>query len=359
MSVCSVSVGLIRANAAMTDLNVRNSSLVYRRWFPVSCIAVASIVFVLIVTDALGESQDWQNYDRFFDALRVFGITADGTERLEIGFRFLVLGLMGFPIANLSVFALIAAISILMKSISINAFSGNRTVFFFSVLFYLCCFAALHEMTQVRVAIAIGVLFLAYWSLLSGRTSMALVLASAAPFFHISTVVMLPLLFFIYLFDRGKLLITRLKVIGLSALAFSLTATLIATLFFFFEDILLIVEAYLEEGFGDQPTNPFSATILLSIAMCVTGLLLWREQTPHMRYVIFLQTTGVALFYATIEFQVVAFRVNELIQSFWVLYVAAGLSSAHSLVRLTTICFAIIASAWYAKIYFFGSGFFI
>lgn len=331
-----------------------SSALYFLSWF-----FAAALVFTIITTEVFGEGQDWQNYDSFFDLSRSSGLAADSSERFEIGFRFLSVLLLSLSLSNISVFAAIAALSILTKAAALNVVAKTRLALASALIFNFFCFVPLHEMTQVRAALGIGVLFLGYVCLLRKRMILGFSLLFLAALFHISTVVMIPFFVCIWVFEKKIVAMTRLKSVAIAGLVFVFTLSLIASLFVLFEDFLLIVEAYRVAGFGDDPTNPFSAAILLCIAMCFCGLALWKKQSANMRYILFFQMCGLALFYATLEFPVVAFRLNELVQAFWVFYVADGLNSDDTLVRLSTAGFAIVASAWYSQIYFFSPSFFV
>jgi hypothetical protein len=329
------------------------------RWFPWLWLSVGSIVFLVVVTGLFGESKDLENYNTIFESLRVFGREGEDEGRIEIGFKWLSTALIGLLLPNIGVYGVIATFSILVKSIAINAFCSTRSAFFWAVLFMLVCFTPLHELTQLRAAIAIAFLFAAYASLLFDRSWLSILFAAMAVAFHVSAALLFPLFAFVFAVERGFLSLTRIRVLFFGAGIFAACVFLIALLVNSFDDVLLVIEAYQEVGFGDEALNPLSASVVLNVAMLATGLMLWKGLTANMRYVLLFQSVGAAIFYSTMDFQVVAQRVFELLQVFWVFYIADGEQSASPLVRVSTRAFILISVAAYSYIYFFSGRFFL
>jgi len=322
-------------------------------------ILVSMLIALIVLTQVLGESQDWENYSGIFDAIRADGMQAEAVERLEVGFVWVSKLLIDLSFSNLEVYAIFAAASVALKCAAINRFSSGAVAFFLAIIFYLVCFAPLHELTQLRAAVSIALLFYSYALLMSGRVFSAVFFAAVAVVFHLSAVVLYPLFFMVYLCQKGVFAPTRAKAVCLGLGTYVFASLLVASLIAYFGDFLLIAAAYQDLGFGEAAVNPFSPFVLLNLGVVASGLVLWPALTPNMRYIIIFQLAGAAVFFATPGFQVVAFRIYELLQSFLVFFVADGVRSRDLLIRLLTVGFTITSIAAYSYIYFFSGGFFL
>jgi len=336
------------------------SSARERSYFPSVWFGVAALILLVVVFRVFGISKDWLNYDDIFDVLRVSGL-GDGEEdyeRIEIGFKVLALGFIGLSLSNTATYGAIAAIAVFIKCVAMNALARSGTAYFFTICFYLFVFAPLHELTQLRAALAIALLFVSYTLLIREKNLVALAVALAAIAFHISSVIMFPLFVLVFLFQKDVISLTRARAIAFGLAVFAASAVVIAVLIAYFEEELPIVAAYQELGFGDVPTNPLAPHILLNLAMVLTGLVLWERLSRSMRYVLFFQFAGIGVFFATLDFQVVASRVYDLTQTFWVFFIAEGADSEEPPVRFATQVFVLAAVAAFSYIYFFSGNFF-
>ena len=331
-----------------------------RTYFPSVWLGVASLVFLVVLSRVFGDSKDWTNYDDIFDLLRVSGLGGgeEDYDRIEIGFKVIALWLIDLSLSNVATYGAIAAFAIFVKCIAMNAFARTGTAYFFTVLFYLFAFAPLHELTQLRAALAIALLFAGSTLLLRGRGLEALLVISGAAAFHISAVIMAPLFLLAFLLERNVIALTRARAITFGLVVFAAAAILIAVLIAYFEEELPIIAAYQEFGFGDVPTNPLAPHILLNLAMVSTGLILWNRLSRRMQYVLLFQLAGIGVFYAALDFQVVASRVYDLTQAFWVFFIAEGADSEDQIVSFATQVFVLLAVAMFSYIYFFSGNFF-
>ena len=329
------------------------------RLFPGIWALVAAFVFLLVYLSAFGESPDWANYDSFFDSLRIQGLASEDEDRIEIGFKIFSLGLIELSFSNVAAYGIIAATSAGLKCIAVNSSSASRPAFLTAMAFYLVSFGPLHELTQLRAALAIAFGFIAYACLLKGRVSWCVGFLTFGVLFHLSLISMLPLFLLACFFRSGAVTLTRGRAILLGGGIFFSATWLIAFLIAYFEDVFLVVAAYQQAGFGDQPSNPFSASILLNLAMAATGLWLWDKSTASMKYVLVFQMVGIGAFYATLDFQVVAHRFYELIQTFWVFYILDALVSTDPWVKLAGRLFVVLAFGAYSYIYVFSGNFFL
>ena len=71
-----------------------------------------------------------------------------------------------------------------------------------------------------------------------------------------------------------------------------------------------------------------------------------------------LELLGVMVFYATYEYQVIAFRVREFICAFWTLFVAMGVGEKFR-IRAATYVFVLASVLLYSYLFFLKGGFFV
>lgn len=107
----------------------------------------------------------------------LFGALMDGLQRLGAGLQALILAS--------------SLLCILVKQVAFARFLGANTAP--AWLAVLCTTFFLHEFTQIRIAIAIALCFLALFELLAGRRLYWLLLTLAAAGFHASALLFLPL----------------------------------------------------------------------------------------------------------------------------------------------------------------------
>lgn len=321
-------------------------------------LSLSLIVFQLAFYQIPGEAPDWQEYNYFFNLLRTDGLDLLGTSRFEPGFVIVGFYLTVLFSSNLTVFGLIAAISIALKCWAINQFSSSRMVFFVVMLFYLIRFAPLHEFTQLRVACSIAFLFVALVFSWRGKLIASIAACAAALIFHFTSVAIIPLVLLMHLRDRLIQFLSLKNVITLSLAVFVATSFGIKLAVNYFQDIFLVVAMYQQAGFGDEAANPLSTVLLLDWGMIIVGLVLWGRLPPMMRYVLLLELIGRAIFYAAIDFQVVAHRFREMLEVFWVFFVVLGLQQKKP-VKEISVLFVIASFVLYSYLYFFSGKFFL
>lgn len=308
---------------------------------------------------AFGESQDWENYIRILDSIRAEGLMAEGVERIEIGFKFISAMLIGMSLSNGEIYAVFVAASLLLKCVAVNGVAIDRGAFSWGILFYVVSIAPLHELTQLRAALSISFLFLAYAALINKRIGSVIIASALAAVFHMSALIIFPALLIVYFFEKSLLKITPHGIIYFATGFYFLITAIAALAIAYFEDVFLVVSAYQELGFGDEAVNPFAPSVILTCVFIFGGLILWPDITPNMRYILGFQAIGLSFFFATSVFQVIAFRVLELFQAFTVFFVVEGVRSASCAVRFFSLSFILMALAAYSYIYFFSGRFFI
>lgn len=321
-------------------------------------LSLSLLVFLLIFFQIPGEAQDWKGYDEFFNLVRIDGLDSLGLSRFEPGFVIASVILSRLFSSNFVLFGVIAASAICLKCRVINQLSPSRMVFLVTVFFYLVRFASLHELTQLRVACSTSFIFLAFVLAWRSNRIGSIIACVAALAFHISAAVIIPLVLLIQLRSRLLKLFSLKIVIAVSVIVFFTTFFLLKLTVNYFQDIFLVVAMYQEAGFGNEVANPLSVALLLDWAMIIVGLLMWGRLSSMMKYVVLLELIGMAIFYASLDFPVIAHRLREFLSIFWVFFVVEGLQQK-TLVKVFSILFVISNFVLYSYIFFFSGNFFL
>jgi len=106
------------------------------------------------------------------------------------------------------VFIIYATIAVIIKALAIRRILG---ISFFSLFVYICLFYILHELTQIRVGVAIGVFLFALDDIHQRKPVAYFIKALIAMLFHYSALIMLPLFFF----NQRKHLFYMLPILGI------------------------------------------------------------------------------------------------------------------------------------------------
>jgi hypothetical protein len=334
----------------ITDNNTTLTTVTPIRKHLTTWLILSAIIFLCALSQFPGESQDWQNYDSFFETLRSEGIYIFTNSRLEPGFVIASLILSDLFSSNLVVYAIIAANAMLLKCWVVNQLTQEWKIFFLVTLFYLVRFAPLHELTQIRVACSSAFLLLAFVLRHQGKRRSCLAASAGALAFHVSALFIIPLMF-IKSFGRKGVIITSIIVLFTTMLGLNLLVN-------YFQDSINIIMAYQTVGFGDEIPNPLSTGLILDWAMILSGLFLWNSITPAMKHILLIELIGMALFYGSLDLPVFSHRVREITSVLWVLFVTDGLQQEQIIKEVTAI-FTILNVCLYFYLYFYHSQLFL
>lgn len=324
------------------------SSLPYKRKGIFFILLFSFTGFFLSITQVLGESPDYVNYDIFFDLLRFDGIQTIYTSKFEPGFTIIAFALTTLFSSNLLVYSVIVAGAMFLKGVAIYLFSSARSIFFFVAVFYFARYYPLHELTQIRVACGTAFLLVAAIFLWRGNLLYALFACVAALCFHASTLVVIPILFF-KTPKRGYIIL-----IGLWAFVLVIVGQ--EFVFSYIASFASIFNYNQGVGYGDVSPNPLSAVLLLDWAMIAFSLIFWNRLTIMMKRVVLLEIFGMLIFYGSLDFPVVAHRFREIISVFWVFFVVDGLRLKTLIIP--TAGFAMASIGLYSYLFIFSGKFF-
>jgi hypothetical protein len=318
-------------------------------------IVVGGLSYLTVSFQIFGHSPDWESYDEFFDLLRT-GLTLGIHDRFEPGFVFLSENLINFFSSNYNVLALLAVLSILIKTWSIGSVASSWLALYSALIFYVFRFAPLHEYTQIRVAIAISLIFLATAFAIRKKTGFAISCSLMATSFHMTAFGFFAILPFVSFSDRLDKLLTIKNVFLLGLVSLIASKFLVELLVGSLEGHIAVVHLYQESGFGGIEANPLSLGLVLDMLMIGAFMTKWSRLSNLMKIFLYTQALGIVFFYGAIQFPVVAFRVREFLGVFWVFFIILGMENN----KIRPLLYFLIASNFflYTYLYFVRGTFF-
>jgi hypothetical protein len=152
---------------------------------------IAVVLTLLAGFRAIGVSQDDFNYAYMFDS--VYYYEDWFRSRNELMAVVIPVTLKNFGIYSYAtVFLTFSALGVSLKLTAIKKYSTN---FYFSLLFYYSYFFFLHEMTQIRAGVAIGILMFTITDIYKRNIYKFIGKVLIASTFHISSLIFLPMYF--------------------------------------------------------------------------------------------------------------------------------------------------------------------
>lgn len=253
----------------------------------------------------LGQDRDYNSYLNFYESLSSNLLLAFKQTRLEPGFVFLAWvsnHLIGLAFKNFLILA--AAIALGIKFFLFF----KRPYPWLLMVAYVPCLYLLHEMTQIRVALASAFFYLSVDSLLDKKPWQARSLFLIGIFFHSSFLIFLPL-FIIRISWLKKEKAAFLYIIILTAIIITILNNLepIKPFLLTFNPL---TTSYIEKTYQNQ-LNYFSSQLVLLFVSCV-GVFAYRVSTPNARIQIMIGIIGFMLFYTTASFPIFAHRLFEI-----------------------------------------------
>ena len=305
--------------------------------------------FLFSVTQLYGESPDYSNYDIYFDLVRSQGLNMLQDSRFEPGFTIGAAIFTALFASNVVVYSTFVAAALLLKGWAIRAYSASIAIFIVVAVFYTARFFPFHELTQLRVAVAIGILLVSAVLIWRGKNVFGLLWAFLAVLFHMSSVSVIPFLF-IQPRRRWHVVLSGLVTfVGVYSAAGFVTVQL--------AKYISVFTMYQSAGFGENSPNPLSAVLLLDWAMIVFAMAMWNRLSLVMKRVLLLQVIGMAIFYGSLDFPVIAHRIREMFSVFWVLFLVDGLRCG--IIKIPTAGFTCVSIVLFSYFYIFSGSFFL
>lgn len=316
-----------------------------RTWF-----VLLFVFFGMVIsgTQVFGESPDYDQYADFFNLARREGLDTLSMSRFEVGFSVISLFLASLISKNIILYTWFVSLSMFLKGWVVNAKSSSAYIFLVVAGFYLVRYFPLHELTQLRVAIAIAIIMAGALLLMNGKLYQGLLICCTAVFFQMSAIALIPAL----LLPTKK----RWQVVIISIIAFifiNITAGLVTENL---SNHIQIINSYKDNGFHETKPNPFAIQLLIDWGVIIGALLIWRKLTLLMRRIILMELIGMAFFYGAIDLGVIAHRIREFYSVFWIFFIADGLRSKST--KLLCYLFVCACIFFYGYIFFISGKFF-
>ena len=265
------------------------------------------VLFMCVTTLRTPNLPDYENYYEYFIGNRSF-------ERAEPGFKFYVETLKCLITNPKNLFFAVALLSIGIKWIVIKKLSP---FVYCSLLVYLSNFYILHDLIQIRAAIASGLILWSTKYIYEQDWKRFILISTLAVIFHYSALAVYPLWFINS--KKGQKytyisLILIAYVLALAGYRFGHLAMLIP--FKSIQTLWLMYENHMSNGIGTE-INLFNFAILLRIVFCFY-ILLNIEKLTHYNPIIIVWTKTYAIsiisFVLFSDIPAIAFRISELFQ---------------------------------------------
>lgn len=279
-------------------LAVQNKSVLFILWF----------ILVLISTFRSDEMPDYENYYNF--------ITSNGKvgERFEVGFKTYVDVFKNIHNNPIFIFAAIAALSVGIKLFAIRKLSNS---FWLSMIIYISGVFILHDMIQIRAAVASGLLLWATKYAYERNLKRFILTGGIAMLFHYSAIIIFPIWFistrktqrwfYISLIPLAFLLVN-------AGFAFGYLAEHIP--FSAFQTLWKAYQISMSQGL-DSNINIFNSLYILRCAMCIFLLFNINKIALYSKIAILwvkIYTISLIIFTLFSDIPVIAFRISELYQ---------------------------------------------
>lgn len=266
---------------------------------------IIGVLLIIYVGFRDGESvRDYNLYITFFN---------DPETMIEPTFTFISFIIRRF--FNEEVILLFIFYAVLGVSIKLQAIHQLTPLLFLSLLVYVSNFLILHEMTQIRVGIASGILLLCIKPIYDRNLKMFLTLCVAATLFHYSALVLFPLWFINGNNPQKIVLLLAIPVgflIYISNINLMLTIPVPAI-----QDKIALYQEWQQMGIkGLEKINVFNILFLLRCAVFYLFLFNYELLIKSNKYAIILLKIyglGLFVFMAFSVMPVIAFRIMELL----------------------------------------------
>ena len=301
---------------------------------PLGTYIFVNIILILIATFRSPDMPDYENYYNYF--------TFGGAERFEIGFKTYVESVKHISINPIFIFSAIAALSVSIKLFAIRKLSP---LFWGALLVYLSNIFILHDMIQIRAAVASGILLWSTKYLEERNLKYFLLSVALASLFHISSIVFLPL-WFVNTTNPQKtiflLMIPISYVLALNGITFGNIASLINI-----EQIQNLWNMHqnaMEHDIGVR-INLFNAMHIIRLIMCTYIIANLNKIVKYDKKAIILAkiyTISLVAYNLLSDIPVIAFRISELLQVVEILLIPSILLIPYNKLinKLALICYA-------------------
>lgn len=267
---------------------------------------VMYIALVIVATFRPSTMFDYEVYETFF--------TSDLSGRFEVGFVWLVDMIRSIHMDSVFIFGCIAVITVGLKLKAIDLMSVCKVC---SILVYVSYFFLLHDMIQIRVAFASGLLLLGTKYIYDKKLIKYLLISSLAIGFHYSAMIMLLLWFINSRIPQRKTYVLLVVIsyilammgVGVGKFIEQIPIDAVQSLFSVYQDAM-----DKDIGVNINLVNPIQ---LLKLVMCA---IVWykiediQKKCPMSILWIKIYTMSIIVFVLLHDIPVVSFRMGEFLQ---------------------------------------------
>lgn len=277
---------------------------------------VILVAFFIAIYQPFGLSPDYANYEYFFQQVRLDFSDELKYNRFEPGFMYATGALVNFFASDIWVYGSFVVIAITIKLVYLERFSYSRYFTYLTCALYMIKFFPLLELTQLRASLGISFLLAAFFYIQNNRKLLGAAVGVAAILFHYSSLMLLPFLFLPKL-SRIKSIIVALSIFSILYLTSRYGIGLAG-------NYLLVFQEYESHGYGERAVNGFSPVFFPEFFLLAFALFYWQDLTDGMRRIVTIELIGFSIFYALIDYPVVAVRGREFFSVMWILFVVQG-----------------------------------
>lgn len=318
-------------------------------WIAIVVVSLACLMPMLYLVE---QSADYDSYQIFFELARVKGIAIFDSTRFEPVFTALVLLVSQLTNSDLFIFLFIASFGYLIKIYAIRDISGAKFSTVLIALFYIFRIAPLHEWTQIRIALS-----MAFWMLaiVQARMRLSWIWAALGLLSHYSTLIALPVfLLWRYRQQREDQYIKHELFIWLVLFAFyGAVSIFIMNYLAQLGGIFAALDMYEQQGFGLRQVNLFSMASVVDYLFISFGFLMLSRLSISSRFWLLVQLNAIFIFILLRAYPVLAHRIHEMLNVFWVFYIAYAVRQG-SLPKYHAFVFSLCCIAIYIYLNFIG-----
>ena len=293
--------------------------------------------FFISNNNIFGESPDYESYINFFNLIRKETLDEVLLVRFEIGFKIISLILVNLFTSNIIVFSLLVTISLFIKVLSIQFYTAKTNIFLMAIWFYFIRYFPLFELTQIRAGISTGFFLMAY--IFSNRYNYkkSIIFYILSITFHYSAIIALPVL----LIKKTELKLLPILSLSTFILIYLSKHYLVQSLY----DETDLITMYAVNGYGDSNLNPFSSSLFIDWLIIVASIYYWNRLTNISKKIIFIEVIGMCIFYGSIDYPVISYRLREYLSVFWIIFIIDILKSSNTkhlgyiAIALSTVCY--------------------
>jgi EpsG family len=333
-------------NATYTTQNRLNSLVVLKNNALISLflLLLAFILGYVAGNQLLGTSRDYPYYLSYFDYSSSKTLDQILEYRFEPLFAVCTYFFAQLGLSDTAIYTAFATCCLFVKFNTVSKQSKDYPLLMILViLFYLCRYFTLFEMTVLRATCATSIMFYVFYSKVSGQTKLLdVLLMFCAVGFHYSSVALIPFYFFVPS-NRKQLLLMSMCVF---VIVFSIKGILVNVL----PDYLQVFSNYGNKDF--ESATIFPVPLILDTVFVTYAICEWGSSSRAMQVAIYGSLVAIILHFALLDSTLLAGRFRELFSIFLPLYVIHAMISQSIRVKIVTVLYVFVSSIMFVYVFY-------